>query len=173
MEDIQAVHRQNNHNTIHSVEVDLSGHDPAVPTIGEFDGSVHGSGVDREGAKRGSTEHHLHLLVQEVVARWWVTIRPLEGHVVDVTEDELDGEDHVEGDGNHLENDTAQHNFSTRPWVLDVVTGGCGSNDTTNTLNCEGDNISGEKDDGIWRVRRMINLNSETAALLRLTHPWL
>ena len=164
VEDVQTVHREDNHGTIHSVEVDFSGDDSAVPTVGKLDSSVHGPDVDGEGAESCSNEHHLHILVQNVVAGRWVVVPPLEGLVAEVTEDELDGEDHVDGDGNHLEDDATQHDFSTQFRVL-VVTGGGGSNGTTNTLNGEGDHISGKEGDRIWRARRMINPNSETAVL--------
>lgn len=148
VEDVQTVHRQDDHSTIHSIEVEFSGNDPAVPTIGELDGSVHGPDVDGEGAESSPVEHHLHSLVQEVVTGWRVVIRPLERLVIEVTEDELNGEDHVDGDGDHLEDDTAQHDLSTRFWVFIVASGG-GGNCTTNTLDGESDEISSEEDDGI------------------------
>jgi hypothetical protein len=76
----------------------------------------------------------------------WVVDRPLEGLVVEVSVNELEGEGHVEGDGDNLENDTAQHDFSTHFWVL-VITCGSGSNGTTDTLNGNGDKIGSEEDD--------------------------
>ena len=106
VEGVQAVHREENHSTIHNVEVDLGGDDPAVPTVGELNGSVHRSNIDGERTEGSSEEHHLHFLVQEVVAGRWFVVRALEGLVVEVAEDELDGEDHIDCDGNHLEDDT-------------------------------------------------------------------
>ena len=148
MEEVQAVNRQDNHGTVHNVEVDFGGDDSSIPAIGELDGSVDGSDVDGERAEGGSKEHHLHFLVQEVVASWRVVIRTLEGLVVEVTIDEFDGEEHICGDGNHLEDDAAQHDSATHRWVL-VVTSGSSGDGTTDTLNGERDNISGEEEDGI------------------------
>jgi hypothetical protein len=150
VEEVQAVHRQEDHGTVHSVEVELGGDDPALPTVNELDGSVHGSDVDGEGAKSDSVEHRLHFLVHEVVSGWWLVVRALEGLVVEVTEDELDGEDHVDGDGDHLKYNTAQHNSAAIFWVL-VVTGSDSGEGTTNTLNGKCNEISGEEDDGIWK----------------------
>jgi len=148
VEEVQAEHRQEDHGTVHRVEVELGGDDPAGPTVGELDGSVHGSDVDGEGTEGDSEKHHLHLLVHKVVAGWWLVIWTLEGFVGEVTVEELDGEHHVEGDGDHLEDNTAQHDSTAHLWVF-VVTGGDGSEGTTDTLNGEGDHISGEEDDGI------------------------
>lgn len=150
MEEVEAEHRQEDHGTIHSVEVEFSGDDPAGPTICEFDGSVHGSDVDGEGAEGNSKKHRLHLLVHEVVAGRWLIVRTLEGFVVEVTVEKLDGEDHVHGDGDHLEDNAAQHDSTAHCWIF-VVTSGDGSEGTTDTLNGESDHIGGEEDDGIWR----------------------
>ena len=160
MEEVQTVHRQENHCTVHSVEVELGGDDPPLPTVDELDGSVHGSDVDGEGAENNSVEHRLHFLVHEVVAGWWLVIRTLEGLVGEVAKDELDGEDHVDGDGDHLENNTAQHNSTTLFWIL-VVTGSDGGEGTTNTLNGECNEISSEEDDGIWKWGSRISPDSK------------
>lgn len=148
MEEIQAVHRQEDHSTVHSVEVELSGDDPALPTVNKLDGSIYGSDIDCEGAESNSEEHRLHFLVQEVVTSGWFVIRTLEGLVVDVTEEELDGEDHVDGDGEHLEDNATQHDSATLSWIP-IVTSSDGGERTTNTLNGKRDKVSGEKDDGI------------------------
>ena len=137
VEEVQAVHRQEDHSTVHSVEVEFGGDDPPLPTVDELDSPVHGSHVDGEGAESSTGKHCLHVLVHEVVASWWLAIRALEGSVGEVTPDELDGKDHVDGDSKHLEDDTAQHDSTTLFWVL-VVTSGDGGNGTTNTLNREG-----------------------------------
>jgi len=47
-----------------------------------------------------------------------------------------------------LENNATQHDSATLFWVL-VVTGGDSCDCTTDTLNSESDNISGEEDDCI------------------------
>ena len=149
VEEVQAVHRQEDHSTVHCVEVELGCNDPPFPAVDELDSSVHRSDVDGEGAESRSEEYRLHVLVHEVVTGWWLVIWALEGLVGEVTVDELDGEDHVDGDGNHLEDDTAQHDSTTLFWVP-VVTSSDGGNGSTNTLNGEGNNISGEEDDGIY-----------------------
>jgi hypothetical protein len=148
VEEVQGVHRQKDHGTVHSVEVEFGGDDPTLPSVGELDGSVHGSDVDSEGAESTSVEHRLHLLVHEVVAGWWLVVRALEGLVGEITDDEFDSEDHIDGDGDHLEDDTAQHD-STTHFRVPVVTGGDCSDGTANTLNGEGDDISGEEDNGV------------------------
>ena len=150
MEEVQAEHRQEDHGTVHSVEVELCGDDPTRPTVGELDGSVHGSDVDGEGAEGNSEKHRLHLLVHKVIAGWWLVMWALEGFVGEVTVEKLDGEDHVDGNGDHLEDNSAQHDSTAHFWVL-VVTSSDGSEGTTDTLNGESDHISGEEDDGIWR----------------------
>ena len=150
MEEVQAVHCQDDHGTIHSIEVKFGGDDPARPAVGELNGSVHGSDVEGESAESGTIEHCLHVLVHEIVAGWWFVIRALEGPVGEVAEDELDGKGRVDGDCDHLEDNTAQHDSTAHVWVLVVSSGNCGKS-TTDTLNSEGDNICGEEDDGIWR----------------------
>jgi len=150
VEEVQAEHRQEDHGTVHSVEVDFGGDDPAFSTVDELDGSVHGSDVEGEGAESRSKEHRLHVLVHEVAADWWLVIRTLEGLVGEITVDELDGEDHVDDDGEQLEDNTAQHDFTTLFWFLIVISND-GGECTTNALNGESDKISSEKDDGIWR----------------------
>lgn len=148
MEEIQAVHRQEDHGTVHSVEIEFGGDNPALPTVDKLNGSIHRSDVDGEGTERNSEEHRLHFSVHEVIAGWRFVVRALEGLVADVTEDELDGEDHVNGDGDHLEENAAQHDPATLFWVL-VVTSSDGCEGATDTLNSERDEISGKEDDGI------------------------
>ena len=152
VEEVQAVHRQEDHGTVHNVEVELCGDNPALhpalPTIDKFDGSIHGSDVDGEGTESNSEEHRLHFPVHEVVARGWFVVRALEGLIADVTEDKLDGEYHVNGDGDRLEEDAAQHDPATLLRILVVTSSNC-SEDTTNTLNGERDQISGKEDEGI------------------------
>ena len=150
VEDVQGKHHEEDHGTVHSVEVDLGGDDPALPTVDELDRSVNRPDIEREGGESRSEEGSLHVLVHEVVAAWWLVIRAREGLVGEVTVDELDGEAHVECDGDHLEDDTAQHDSTTLFRVL-VVTGGDGGEGTTNTLNGKGDKISSEEDDRIWK----------------------
>jgi len=101
VEEVQAEHCQEDHDTINSIEVDFGGDDPALPTVDEFDGSVYGSNsnVEAEGAEGRSEEHRLDVLIHEVVPGWWLVDRTLEGLVGEVTTDELDAEDHVDGDG--------------------------------------------------------------------------
>ena len=55
------MHRQEDYDTVHSVELKL-GDDPALPTIDEPDGSVHGSDVDGKGAESNSEERRLYFL---------------------------------------------------------------------------------------------------------------
>lgn len=150
MKEIQGEHCQENHTTVHSVEVEFGGNNPALPTVGKLNGSIHRPDVDDEGTERSSEEHRLHFLVHEIVAGWWLVVRALEGLVADVTEDELDGEDHINGDGDHLEENAAQHDPAAQFWVL-VATCSDGCEGTTNTLNSEGDEISGKEDNGICR----------------------
>lgn len=57
--------------------------------------------------------------------------------------------------------DTAQHDLSTHLCFF-IITGGGGGD---GTLNGGGDNISSEKDDGIWVAKRMVNPNLGPAAL--------
>jgi len=150
VEKVQGEHHKKDHGTVHSVEVELGGDDPALPTVDELDGSVNGPDIEGEGGKSRSEEGSLHILVHEVVTAWRLVIRTLEWLVGEVTVDELDGETHVEGDSDHLEDDTAQHDSTTLFWIL-VITGGDGGEGTTDTLNGEGDEISGEEYDRIWR----------------------
>ena len=105
VKNVQGAGCQEDHGTIHDGKVDFSS--DAVPTIGELDDSVHGSDADGEGADGSSDEHQLRFLVQNVVASGWFVISSLEGLVVQVAGDELNGEDRVDGDGDHLEDYTA------------------------------------------------------------------
>jgi len=148
VEEVQGIHHEEDHGTVHSVEVELGGDDPALPTVDELDRSVDGPDIEGEGGESRSKERSFHVLVHEVVPAWWFVIRALERFVGEVTVDKLGGKAHVEGDGDHLEDDTAQHDSTTLFWVL-VITGGDGGKGTTNTLNGEGDKIGGEEDDGI------------------------
>jgi len=54
VEEVQAEHRQEDHGTVHSVKVEFCGDDPALPTVNELNGPIHGSDVDSEGAKNRS-----------------------------------------------------------------------------------------------------------------------
>jgi len=54
VEEVQAVHRQEDHGTVHSVEVEFGGDDPALPTVGELNCPVNGSDIDGDGAESRS-----------------------------------------------------------------------------------------------------------------------
>ena len=139
----------------------MGSYDSAIPTIGELDGSINRPDVDSKGAERGPKEHRLHFPVQEVATGGWIVVRTLEGLVIEVTVNELDSEEHVNGNGNHLEDDTTQHDFPSHIWVL-VVTGGGGCYGATNALDAEGNQVSGQEGDGVCGLK--INISSETMA---------
>lgn len=65
--------------------------------------------VDQDRAEGKTEKHRLQLLVEEVVTAWGLVVGALEGLVVDVSDNKLDSQDHVECNSNHLEDDTAQH----------------------------------------------------------------
>ena len=58
VEEVQAVHRSDDHGAVHDVEVQFVTDDPAIPAVDELDGSVHRSGLEESEIRHGVGEVH-------------------------------------------------------------------------------------------------------------------
>ena len=96
----------------------------------------------------GSHQHQLHIVVQRVAIRCGSVVTALEGFVVPEPIDELNRQYHIYRDGEHLEDDTTQHDSSTLLGVLMIP--GCNRREgSADTLDAQSHEISGDEHDGI------------------------
>ena len=168
MEDVQAVHRSDDHGAIHDVEVQFILDDPTFPAVDKLNSSVHRPGLEDQSyrmgigisladvpdvyhkrAERGSHQHQLHAVVQRVATRCESIVTTLEGFVVPEPIYKLNRQPHIDRNGEHLEDDATQHDPSTFLGVL-MIPGRDRCKASANTLDTQGHEISGNEHDGIY-----------------------
>jgi hypothetical protein len=103
--------------------------------------------VYQKRAERSSQQHQLGVLVHVATGVGRV-FTALEGFVVPEPIDELDRQRHIDRDGEHLEDDTAQHDPSTFVGVR-MIPGRNSCEGSADTLDTQGHEISGDEHDGI------------------------
>ena len=141
VEDVQAVHRGNDHCAIHDIEDQIYFVQMGLSLL-------HTPDIYHERSKRAPCRHILHVAVQHATARqgsfttvpeWFVVPEPIE---------KLDRQDHVDCDCEHLENNATHHDSST---LLDIfmVPSSDRRKGPTDTLNAQRHEISSYKHNGI------------------------
>lgn len=95
-----------------------------------------------------SHQHQLHVVVQREATRCGTVVAALEGFVVREPTEEFDRQCHIDRDGGHLEDDTAQHDPPTFVGVR-VVPGRDRCEGTADALDAQSYEISGDEHDGI------------------------
>jgi len=151
VENVQAERCDNEHSTVEDVEVPFRSDDVSRPTVSEFDDTVHRSDIDQNRAGSNTDKHQLHVLVKVVVSGRRKVVGALEGLVVEVTDQEFNRQSHVQSNGDHLEDNTAQHDVAPQVGAsVRIIARGSGSSkSTSDTLNAQCNKIGTTEDNGV------------------------
>ena len=98
--------------------------------------------------EHGPHQRQLYVVIQRVATGCGAVVMALEGFVVPEPVDKLNRQSHIDRDGDHLEDNTTQHNPSTFLGAL-MIPGRDRCEGSANTLDSQGDEISSDEHDGI------------------------
>jgi len=172
MKDIQGKHGEEDSKSIKDIEVCLGGDDPAIPTITQLNSTVDRSNEKKQGTEGESDYHQLEVLVGLRSPRsqnFALDTHELDalavsslayGPVLVEPDEELDCEERVEGDSNHLNDDAPKHDVTA---VFSSLMSICArSHPSSYCLNDKGDQVDATEDDCVkpWSEATVLGTKS-------------
>jgi len=163
VEKVERVYRQHDHSSVAYIEVHLGPDDVPVPPVRELDCSVDRSD-EYAGRVEAEREHHdFQPFAWHVAVRIILGLRLVADHwpVAKVAPEEFHCEEDVDGDGEHLKNDTTEHDMGTL-----IRIGQCqrsGGDRSSDGLYDKGDNVKAAENDCIPHWRQPAVLNAQPA----------